>query len=65
MNAKVVRVAIFTMALLELSKITGLRVAVCGDIVRNTVKETGKPWNEVTAGLKRKVLKGKKYRGRR
>jgi len=63
--AMILRIAKFERIMIELSIITGLPVSACGDIVRNTCKETEYSWEKVADRLKFEALKGKKYRGRR
>lgn len=50
----------FNLAMLELSRVTGLTVTACVDIVRNTCKETDYSWEDAAAMLKREALKGRK-----
>jgi len=61
--AMIRRIAEFESVMIQLSGITGLSVSACGDIVRNTCKETEYSWREVAARLKWDVMKKGKTLG--
>lgn len=65
-NPKVFQVAIVETNILKLSDITGMSVAVCADIVRNTAEEQGiSLMQAATQLLISKQSEGEKFRGRK
>lgn len=58
MSDMISRVARFEQNIIKLSLLTGLSAEVCGDIVRNTAKETGESLGEVAAQMVLTVRKG-------
>jgi hypothetical protein len=61
--AAVREIAEFTSIMNELSRISGLSVTACADIVRNTAEESGESWRKVAAYMKHIALSGGKIHG--